>query len=362
MSARSRSKSPARKTRAHPVSPAASPATTKSVPIQATASPLGPEVQLGLAVAVIVSVWSQCNGGEFSLSGFATRCGDGFIFDVPTLPFVGPLIHMVTGTSMNFVLTLHVLNTISSNRHGKGYWLNNFASCLVATFVGEIAPAVLAGSGNTINLIFTDHVGMSLFRFFMIWYVLNYDIPACPVEFDVWGKFSNLGGDALKILLGFGSAMFTSALVGRAVNGAHAEFSQEWFQAIVAGVIVGTAGSFFPLSKGFSLQKSVAASNALAASFFIASNGFAHLDFVIHSVLGFLSAVTFGVSDVIKYDQAFGAAINNFVTGYFGSVSNFVITVVAVNYLFGSMIPMDLKKGFDAFGLMDKLLALFQLA
>jgi hypothetical protein len=361
MSSRSRSKSPARKTRANPVSPVASPVAAKAAPATAHAANHQPEVQLGIALVVLVAVWSRCEDGQLSLSGFAGRCNDGFPFKVPDVPVFKDLVHRVFGASMNFVLTLHVLNTISSNRCGKGYWLNNFASTLVATFAGVIAPAVLKG-GDTIKTIFADHEmhhdTITLFRFFMIWYLVNYDIVGCPVEFGIWKKVSSFGGDALKILLGFGSSMYTSALVGAAVGGAHAMFSTAWFQAIVAGVVVGSAGSFFPLSKGFSLSKTVGSSNALAASFFIASDGFNMIDVAINAVLSLVKDLT---TVRIDYNLNFGQTINSTITGPFGGVSNFVISVIALNYLFGGMIPMELKKGFDAFGLMDKVLAAFQL-
>lgn len=69
---------------------------------------------------------------------------------------------------------------------------------------------------------------------------------------------------------------------------------------------------------------------------------------------------TFGVV-AIPFDCAFGAQVNTAVTAPFGGDSGFVVTVVAVNYLFGDLFPMATGKGFDVFGVFAHVLNFFQL-
>lgn len=199
---------------------------------------------------------------------------------------------------------------------------------------------------------------MSLTRFFVLWYFLNYDIPGCPVNFGLWSKIAGIGGAPLQNLLNFASAMFTTNLIVAAAGDAVAPLSTAWFAAIAGAVVVGSAGDFFPLSKGFSLASS---GNAFNIAFFLASGGFGFLDFLIHTALETVSAVSLG-HVTIAYEQKFGAFINETVTGPFGGAAQFVVVVSALNLLVGHMIPLDLKPGFDVFGIVGKVVALFQLA
>jgi hypothetical protein len=263
---------------------------------------------------------------------------------------------------MNFILTLHVLNSITSSVKGVGGWLNSFTSTIVATFAGVIAPAVLGG-GSTLGAIFADpHSTMSLTRFFATWYILNYDIPGCPVNFGLWNKFASICGEPLNILLNFGTAMFSLNLVVAASGaaGAHAMLSAGWFGAIAAAVVAGTAHSFFPLNKGFSLKSSAAGTEAFAVAFFIASNGFAVIDWAITYALSLVGDLTLGNVN-IDYSQAFGSKINDAVTGPFGGVVGFVVTVTALNHLVGHLIPVETGKGFDLFGVVGKVFKAVQL-
>jgi hypothetical protein len=101
--------------------------------------------------------------------------------------------------------------------------------------------------------------------------------------------------------------------------------------------------------------KSDAHSHAAAVSFFIASNGFAVLDFTVGLV-----STPLGV-DIPE----FGAQINTALAGLFGSTAGFVLFLTTVNYFFGHMIadhsPVPIKNGFDVFGLVEKFFALAQL-
>jgi hypothetical protein len=363
MSSRSRSKSPARKTRgnvaAGVVSPVAAPPKSPAAAAAPASADLDPNVATGIAVAVLVGAWSQCQGGELSLGGFATRLGDGFNVAVPEVPVpvVGGLVDAVFGKTFNLVATLHVLNSITSNRGGKGGWLHNFATCLLATFAGVIVPAILAG-GNPLTTIFADQPSFTVTRFFVLWYILNYDIPGCPVNFGLWQKVSDLAGEPLQILLNFGSAVFNANLVITAAGaaGAHAVLSTGWFNAVVAAVVTGSAANFFPFNKAFTIPSG---NDDFAKAFFIASNGFAFVDFFIKTVLGLVAALT---TVEIAYTQDFGAQANDLICGPFGGVAAFVGTVATLNLLFGAMIPIETGKGFDMFGVVGKIMDAAQLA
>jgi len=269
-----------------------------------------------------------------------------------------PVVSCLVGTSINLVLALHLLNTITTNG-GSGNWLNNLAQTAVAAFGGVIVPAILAG-GNPVEAIFSDQAGCAFKSFAILWYIINYDIPACPVKFNLWAKVADAGGEALNLLLTFGTLMFTTSLTVAAVSGPQALLSSAWFAAIATGVVAGNAGSFFPLNKGFTLPNN----DALAISFTIASGGLGHVaDAIVNKSICLLNACTFKVLDsTLQLDCKYGGMADDLVTSPFGGLANFVVVVVALNYFFGEMSGLNLRNGFDAFGLVDKLLELFQLA
>lgn len=368
MAARSRSKSPARATRSKtPTRAAAAKAVATKAVAKAVEIEHDPNVQLAIAVAVLVAVWSQTNGGDGSpnLPGFAAAAAGGFQFNYPSqiasIPIVGTLFARYFGGACNLVLALHVLNTVSSNATRSGYWLNNFAQVSIAAFAGLILPAVLGGK-NMIDAVFDNH-GMEASSFFLVWYVVNYDIPFCPAPMGIWSTISDVGGDALQILLALGSTLFTTNIVIGASGGAQELFSSAWGVALITGVVTGTAGSFFPLNKGFKLAKSDEATNAFNISFFLASNGFAFLDSMVNLALSLVKDCTMGKVDLgDNYaDIAVGAKVNGFVEQVFGSLAAFVVTVVVLNQLFGHLVPMDTGKGFDVFNLMGHVMTFFNL-
>jgi hypothetical protein len=345
--ARAVSKSPARGRRGAPA--AAEPA---------DAAGGDDQTQLAIAVVVLVAVWFHGTDGNLSLTTFASSAKEGFNFDVPN-PLKADLWTRVFGSSCNFVLTLHALNTIKNTAGTSGYWLNNFAQTVIAAFAGVIAPAVLKG-GNTLEAVFADpSTHLSMFSFFSLWYVVNYNIPGCPAELNVWGTISNVGGEALNILLGFGTAMFTTNLVIAASSQADL-FTSAWFVAVSSAIIAATAGSFFPLSKGFKLGNSDEAANAFAIAFFIGGNGFQVVDTVTNAIIDLAEDATLDAVDV-PFNMELGAKLNTLVCDPFGGVGAFVVTVVALNHLFGDAVPMATRQGFDVFGVMDKVLNLIQL-
>lgn len=353
--ARSRSASPARASRSRtPKRAAAAP--------KAAAAPAADEAdhtQLGIAVAVLVAVWFRASAGNLSLEGFASQCVSGFAFTFPEIPVaqVQASVAKHLGTGMNFVMFTHALNTVVNNK-SRGYWLDNFAQVCVAAFGGITLTKVLAGE-NFVNAIFADQDGMSLFGFFFMWYVVNNDIPMCPAPLGIWDKVSAFGGDALGNLLGFGSEVFTTNLIIGACS-AQTAFTGDWMRAIIMAVVIGTAGSFFPLNKGFKLANSAEAANAMAIAFFLCSGGFGFVDTMVNLAISLIGDFTFGVL-VISFECGFGAQVNTAVTGPFGGNNGFVITVVALNYLFGHLVPMATGKGFDVCGLLGHVLELFQL-
>lgn len=113
-------------------------------------------------------------------------------------------------------------------------------------------------------------------------YVVNNDIPMCPAPLGIWDKVSGVGGDALNNLLGFGSTIFTTNLIVGACS-AQAVFSGDWLRAIITAVVVGTAGSFFPLNKGFKLANSAEAANAMCIAFFLCSGGLGFVDTMVRN-------------------------------------------------------------------------------
>lgn len=316
--------------------------------------------QLGIALAVLVAVWFRASGGELSLKGFASQCGSGFEFTFPEIP-VAPVQAFVgkhLGTGMNFVMFTHALNTVVDNKGGRGYWLDNFAQVCIAAFAGITLQKVLAGE-NFVNAIFADQAGMSLFGFFFMWYVVNNDIPMCPAPLGIWNKVSAFGGDALSNLLGFGSEVFTTNLIIGACS-VQTAFTGDWLRAIIGAIVIGTAGSFFPLNKGFKLANSAEAANAMAIAFFLSSGGFGFVDTMVNLAVSLVADFTFGVV-AISFNCGYGAMVNDAVTGPFGGNGGFVVTVVALNYLFGDLVPMATGKGFDVFGLTGRVLEFFQL-
>jgi len=240
---------------------------------------------------------------------------------------------------------------------------------VIAGFAGVILPAIMSG-GNMVNAIFANPgTNFSLTSFFFAWYLMNHDIPFCPVEFDLWGKVTGFGGHALDVLLGFGSNVFTTNLIVAAVGtSAGACFTTSWFQAIAMGIITGTAASFFPFNKGVKFAVSDEATHAMASSIFIASDGFAIIDFFTGVVLWFVKTYTMNVVDLTGNATitTIGAEINKAILPHFGGAAAFVVTMSALNYLFGDLLSesfeqINLKPGFDGFGILSFVLGKCQL-
>jgi hypothetical protein len=320
----------------------------------AASAGLDDNAHLGIAIAVLLAIWYK-GGGEMSLTGFTKATNEGFDFTFPldALPGSDHITNII-GKSCNFVFLLHVLNSLSSSR-GNGYYLQTFTNALFATFAGVIVPKLLTGTAIADAIFANPDASFSYASFFFMWYAINYEIPFCPHKFDAWNKFADFGGHALELLLGFGTLIFTTNLVIAATGGAQTTLTLGWFRACTMGIIAGTASEFFPFNKGIKFVKSDAHSHAAAVSFFIASNGFAVLDFTVGLV-----STPFGVAI-----PAFGAQINDALFGLFGGITGFVLFLTTVNYFFGHLIaehsPVPTKSGFDIFGLVEKFFALAQL-
>jgi len=280
---------------------------------------------------------------------------------------------------MNLVATLHLVNTIVTNRNSGGFWLQNFATTLLAGYAVTIVPAILAGT-SPVTAIFSDDIGsgVDLKTFFVIWYLINYGVG--PINYELWEKFTGIihVGGALQVLMSFASLMYVSKAVGGAVGGPQTMFTQAWFRAVAGGLVAAGANGFFPLSKGFSLEKNA----AFAPVFFLASNGFASIDSVVGIVLSYVDPIVHdvyegpdgkgGVTAFYTQNIEVGAKLNGFVTNGVGPVGgfgdhlgSFVIGMIAINFLFGSvvrpLIPVDTNDGFDVFGFVAKFTALIQL-
>jgi len=329
------------------------------------------QVQLGIAVAALGVVW-YFSGTEAmpSLSNFATRLGEGFDFKLPlekaeSIPVVGTVVAATLGAKMNFVKTLHGFNTIVNTRGSDGFWLQNFANTLLAGYAVTIVPAILKG-GSPVDAIFSADTGFTGIWFFAIWYLLNNNV--CPVNSDLWDTVADLGGAALKTLMGFASLIFVSQAVGGAVGGPQEMFSNEWLAAVACGLVAANANNYFPFNKGFALQNGA----AFAPVFWLASDGFAAVDSVAALVLGVFDHLIKDVFVLAASDEdaaegfaglyahyAPGAAANGVVAGIFGHhLGAFVLTLIALNFLVGGLIrphlPVATNDGFDVFGVVGK--------
>jgi len=330
------------------------------------------QVQLGIAVAALGVVW-YFSGAEAmpSLSNFATRLGEGFDFKLPlekaeSIPVVGTVVAATLGAKMNFVKTLHGFNTIVNTRGSDGFWLQNFANTLLAGYAVTIVPAILKG-GSPVAEIFSADTGFTGIWFFAIWYLLNNNV--CPVNSDLWDTVADLGGAALKTLMGFASLIFVSQAVGGAVGEPPKDmFSNEWLAAVACGLVAANANNYFPFNKGFALQNGA----AFAPVFWLASDGFAAVDSVAALVLGVFDHLIKDVYVLAASDDkaadgfagryagyAPGAAANGVVAGIFGHhLGAFVLTLIALNFLVGGLIrphlPVATNDGFDVFGVVGK--------
>merc|ERR1712070_535380 len=117
------------------------------------------------------------------------------------------------------------------------------------------------------------------------------------------------------------------------------------------GAIAGTASSFFPFNKGVKFTKSEDLTNALAVSFFIASNGFEVIDY-------FTKAIITDITGIEIFTV--GASLNSFVNGYFVDAAGFVVVATIFNTLFGDLVCKltgfrNMNGGFDMFGIVGTL-------
>jgi hypothetical protein len=319
-----------------------------------------------IAVGILAVVaW---RAGVTDLASFGAKATNGFQVAIPDVPVVGSIINHFVGNSVNVVLTLHVLNCVANGPSG-GYWLNDFVQTLLQAFVAMILPAVLNG-GNFVTAIVSDQTfgtgAVSVFEVFVAWYIIRTPawIPLCPAEVDVWGKItaSPIGG-ALEILMGLSTDILTLVLTINAVGGAHALFSTAWWQAVVMGLVVGSASSFFPLNKGFKLAENA---GTFAVVVFIASNGFAGLDALGAKGVALIDVFfvdKFSVAKLIADTPIVGICnkVGGFVVAKFGGNAGFVVSVTVLNRLFGKYSPVPLGEGFDVFGVTQQVLERFKL-
>jgi hypothetical protein len=341
-----------------------SPAPRKSKKSASKAAVAAPNEHVPLAATVIVLliVWylsSESSGeailkdpvGDFSKS---TLAGFDLEKTLKTIPYVGPIKVAILGSATNFVLLMHLLNTIDGNNNG-GFWLNAFAQFFIAAYGSVIVIKILNG-GNIGEAIFSSSVPNAFF----IWYLITKEIPFCPADFGYWAKFKKFGGEALENLLALGTDLFITQQVIIAVGSPSSIFTEAWFKAIAMGAIAGTAGNFFPFNKGVKFARSEEMTNALAVSFFLASDGYLFIDNFANLILGPVG--------VEKLPFELGAFLNNnLIDNIFGGdKARFVMTVTVVNFLFGDILSgiitqVPMSKGFDMFGVAGKLFHFAQL-
>jgi hypothetical protein len=329
----------------------------KAAPKKA-AAPANEHVPLAATVLVLLIVWYFSSSADAiqkdPLKAFSSSASAGFELKdtIASIPVVGGIKVAILGTATNFVLLMHLLNTIDSNNNG-GFWLNAFAQFIIAAYGGKIVIDILNGE-DIAGAIFTASIPNAFF----IWYLVTKEIPFCPADFGVWGKIKAFGGEALQNLLELGTDLYTTKFVIDAVGGSTSLFSAGWFKAIAMGAIAGTAGNFFPFNKGVKFAKSEAMTNALAVSLFLASDGFLFIDNFASLILGQVG---------VALPFALGKFLNdNLVANVAGSNAGFVVSVTVFNFLFGDILAgiitqVPMQKGFDMFGVVGRLFAFAQL-
>ena len=119
-------------------------------------------------------------------------------------------------------------------------------------------------------------------------------------------------------------------------------------RCVFLGCVAGSAGNFWPASKGITFENTAAHANAFAVSAFVAGNGFALLD----TVVAFIVSQVPSVADKVPAFTV-GATINGYLPM---TPSQFVIVVTLVNMIVVPHIPgLTLKPGFDVFGAVGKI-------
>jgi len=317
-------------------------------------SELGDGPQLAIAVVVIASAYACVSNGSYSLASFGKSLDGGFQTEVPQAISGLWGFDCVFAKTFNFILVLHSLNAIAMSKT-NGYWLNKFAQDFIAGSACVILPKILQG-GNMIDAIFTDPAkDFTLSGFFCAWYIMNHDIPFCPVKFGLWEKVVDFGGVTLELLLDFATETHNTSMMMLVVT-AQTPFTTEWFKTIAMGVMTGTATSFFPFNKGLKFSVSDEHTNALASSVFIASDGFKLVDFFLSKPLAVIG----------QADLSIGNCLNSYLCDTCGGVATFVLVVTAFNFLFGDVVSgiigKDLKPGFDVFGVLQFVLGKCQLS
>ena len=330
-----------------------SPAPRKAAAKAAPAPDAADYGTLAITVVAVLGVW-YFSGAKFEgniVKDFSNHASLGFKVEYPSfiqdilgsIPVLGTIIQNWIGTGFNFVLLMHCINTIRSE--SSGYWLNSFTQCVIATYAGKIVIEIMKGTSMA-DAIFSDDVP----NLFFLWYVINKDIPFCPVNLNIWGQIEELGGEPLQDLLDLGSELFSTGLIIQAVGAATTVFSGAWFKSIAMGAIAGTASNFFPFNKGVKFARSEALSNAVAVSFFVASDGFKVIDYFVTEFITNTTALK---------NPEIGSWLNeNLVNSVGSGAADFVVLITIVNLLFGhilrDLIPCPaMKKGFDMFGIVD---------
>jgi len=170
----------------------------------------------------------------------------------------------------SWLFTLHALN-ISQNADGS-YWLNSFLNTFSAVFACNIAAEVFFGAGIS-AAITASATTANIAAVFILWFLTNNDWTA-----QYWGmvKDSPVGG-ALDIVLSTATvatvAAATTAAFGSVAAGSATDVFGYFAIAlpVFKATVVGSAGNFLPLDKGFSFEGGLddAAERAFASAFYM---------------------------------------------------------------------------------------------
>jgi hypothetical protein len=188
---------------------------------------------------------------------------------------------------------LHALNT--AQNADNSYWLNSFINTFVATFACALVQGIFFGNGiaSTIASVATT---ANIALVFICWFITNNDHTA-----KYWGMVTGSPiGSALSHVLST-ATLVTIAQAATAAGGATEKGDITNFMGYFAiampvfkATVVGSAGNFLPLDKGFSFEGGLdeAAERAFATAFFMGVAGYTGFFDVANPIAEFFGATT----------------------------------------------------------------------
>jgi hypothetical protein len=183
----------------------------------------------------------------------------------------GGIVH-ATYWDYGWIPFLHALNT-AQNADGS-YWLNSFINTFIATFACALAKGIFFGEGiaKTIETVATTS---NIALVFICWFFTNNDHTA-----KYWGMVKDSPiGTALSTVLSTATlvTIAQAATEGDAATMAKGDSLTNFMgyfaiaMPVFKATVIGSAGNFLPLDKGFSFEGGLdeAAERAFATAFYM---------------------------------------------------------------------------------------------